>query len=136
MTITVSVFDKTEHLHGTVLYGQSTQRSTPGDYAGCVYFTITDLVLYQLTTTRRRQTFLFRGCGLVSVPGVTPAVNLIAHATNSIQSRKLVRSVLWLADRGFAPDSLSDSLWLRISGLLNQENYGVRHLRRLLETRA
>ncbi len=134
MAITVSLFDQSERLQAAVLYGQP-HRIEPGKQAGRAHFSDTDLVLYELNT-RRRQSFLFRGVGSVCVPGVSPHVNLISHATNATQSRKLVRSVLWLAEHGFAPEHLPDALWLRISALLNQEAFGVRHLRRLLDAQA
>jgi len=131
MSISVSLFDESSGLCAAVLYGQPV-RTVSGEAGACAHFTDTDLVLYQLRT-RRLQTFLFRGYGSVCVPGVSPSVNLIAHATNAMQSRKLVRSVQWLAEQGFALEGLTDAVWLRISGLLNQEKYGVRQLRHVLD---
>ena len=132
--ITVSLFDQGERPRAAVLYGQPAC-IVPGESAECAHFSANALVLYQLTT-QRLQSFVFRGFGTVSVPGVDPAVNLLCHATNATQSRQLVRSVLWLADHGLAPEQLPDALWLRISALLNQEKYGVRQLRRLLAANA
>ncbi|MCP4336060.1 MAG: hypothetical protein GY802_07695 [Gammaproteobacteria bacterium] len=134
MTISVAIIDQGAGLRAAVLYGQPA-RIGPDELAGYAQFGDAALVLYQLRT-QRLQTFLFRGLGAVSVPGVTPTVNLIAHATNATQSRKLVRTVLWLAEHGFAPAQLPDALWLRIAALLNREKYGVRQLRRLLDAQA
>ena len=101
--IRISIFDQGERLRATVLYGQPIS-IVPGEHAECAHFSANALVLYQLTT-QRLQSFVFRGFGTVSVPGVDPAVNLLCHATNATQSRKLVRSVMWLADHGVAPTS-------------------------------
>ena len=132
--ITVSLFDQGERLRAAVLYGQPAG-DLAGEHGERVSFSANALVLYQLTT-HRLQSFVFRGFGTISVPGVDPAVNLLCHATNATQSRKLVRSVMWLADHGVAPEQLPDALWLRISALLNQEKYGVRQLRRLVAATA
>lgn len=122
-----------EHgLRASVLYGEPAGPAAPGS-AQCAWFLPTTLVAYQLAT-RRLQTFLFRGLGDVRVPGVRPAVNLIAHATNATQSGKLLRTLEWLSANGCTPQALPDALWLRIAALLNQEKYGVRQLHRLLET--
>ncbi len=134
MTILVSLFSSSARLRSSVLYGQPMD-VIRGELENLALFCDDKLVLYQLVT-RRCQTFLFRGAGTVSVPGVWPGVNLISHGANSVQSRKLVRSVLWLTEHGYDPQHVKDAVWLRISGLLNQEKYGVKQLCRLLEAQA
>lgn len=132
--ISVVVFNEGQHLRSAILYGLPDREDTASN-GTVARFGGDAFVLYKLIT-RRVQTFLIHGLGDVTVPGVSPAVNLIAHAHNATESRRLERSVRWLADHQYAPDSLSDALWLRIGGLLNRKNYGVRDLRLLLAQQA
>ncbi len=126
----MAVFNEGQRLRSAVLYGAPVREET----VQCVtvaHFADDALVLYQLVT-RRTQTFLLHGHGGSTVPGISPAVNLLAHGQNATESRKLARSVAWLAAHGYVPESLSDTLWLRISALLNRKGYGLRDLRLLV----
>ncbi len=128
--ISVSVFYESKHLRSTIIYGTPDRKDSVSN-GSIAHFSDNAFVLYQLTA-RQVQTFLIRGLGDVAVPGVTPAVNLVAHAHNATESRRLVHSIRWLDAHQYAPDTLSDGLWLRISALLNRKNYGVKDLRLLL----
>jgi hypothetical protein len=133
LSIAVTLFNRGQRLRSAVLYG-SAQSLDARDEGAIAAFSMQTLVLYQLVT-RNIQTFLFRGAGGVTVPGVSPSVNLISQGANATQSRRLTRTVFWLLDNHYPPDAIDDALWLRINALLNKETYSVKQLRWLLERR-
>jgi len=124
--ITVPQFNSPPHLQGMVLYGKPVNQYLVE--AGTVAVFADDApVLYQLRT-KRLQTFLFHGRGTTTVPGVRPRVNLIAYANTATDSLRLTNTLFWLADHGYAPETLSEALWQRVSDLLNKERYNDQDL--------
>ena len=131
--ITVAVFDHGPRLHSAILYGVPARDEVVAD-GRLARFHAQALVLYAFVT-QRVQTFLFHGLGSVRVPGVTPAVNLVAHALGATESRRLETSIRWLVTHGQVPEAVSDARWLRLGAVLNRAHYGVRDLRAVLAYR-
>ena len=128
--ISVALFEADPQCRSALPYGVP-QREDSVPAGRQAHFDDTACFLYQLTT-RRTQAFLVRGLGSVQIPGISSAVNVLAHAEGAAASRRLVHSVRWLLARDVPPTALSDVCWLRLAGLLGKPNFGPRELRAVL----
>ncbi|WP_198266614.1 hypothetical protein [sulfur-oxidizing endosymbiont of Gigantopelta aegis] len=131
MTIAVSLFRKDDKFYTQLLYGRPT-KIVNSDNGKIALVSENELFLYE-TVVRKTNVYLFRGVGDISIPFVSPGVNLISHGNNIMQKNKLIKTLKWLEDHGYDPNQFDDDFWLRVQAIINSKSYGKKHLLSLLE---
>jgi hypothetical protein len=89
MTIAVSLFRKDDKFYTQLLYGRPT-KIVNRDNGKIALVSENELFLYE-TVVRKTNVYLFRGVGDISIPFVSPGVNLISHGNNIMQKNKLIK---------------------------------------------
>lgn len=131
MTIAVSLFRKDDKFYTQLLHGRPT-KIVNSDNGKIALVSENELFLYE-TVVRKTNVYLFRGVGDISIPFVSPGVNLISHGNNIMQKNKLIKTLKWLEDHGYDPNQFDDDFWLRVQAIINSKSYGKKHLLSLLE---
>ena len=122
MTIAVSLFRKDDKFYAQLLYGRPT-KIVNSDNGKIALVSENELFLYE-TVVRKTNVYLFRGVGDISIPFVSPGVNLISHGNNIMQKNKLIKTLKWLEDHGYDPNQFDDDFWLRVQAIINSKSCG------------
>lgn len=121
---------RSDSYKSTVLFGDPIHTKKE-DGRTILVFENTSVVLME-SVSRAYNAYLFRGSGSLSIPSVHPPVNLLVHAKNKTQKRKLLETLNWMIQHDQIPHTYSDLFWMKIASLINSRSYGPRHLKQLI----
>lgn len=131
LRVAASVYRETGYFYAHILRGQI-DAVKPADQGQIAIVDGVTLAVYE-SVGRAVNCYVFRGAGDVLVPGLAPGANVLCHALGRVQRRRLLTTLDWLDQHAGGADRFDDLFWLRLHAVVNRRDYGVRHLKRLVD---
>jgi hypothetical protein len=113
-------------LQCSIIYGSPFSYS-PGKYGKIALFNESQLIIYCISKGRKQKAFVFRSCrnGSDRIPGVYPAVTLLAEAQTKGKVTRLMRIIAALSRRDFDISGLDDGFFVRINAILGNRKFRI-----------
>lgn len=113
-------------IHCTLIYGSPVSYNQ-GLRGKIALFSDSQLVIYCISKGRKHRAFIFKTCisGRDRVPGVFPAVRLLAEAKTKGKITRLTRILSALTRREFDVSNLDEGFFIRINAILDNRIFRI-----------
>jgi hypothetical protein len=90
-------------------------------------FNDSQLIIYCISKGRKQKAFVFKThrSGADFVPGVYPAVELLAEAKTKGKVTRLIRILITLSQRNFDISKLDDGFFIRLNAVLENRKFRI-----------